>query len=152
MEQMESDIITSTESSQGRSNGSKAPKSNSATNIADRPKNGASRQNGSAQENSSHSDGSAGQNVSSDQNVSEQAKSGKSEAETSQDEEYSNAGAQTKNSAVKGKENKAAARVPGGVSDADSESMPKPASFWLPHPEPEDFREVTILSCITYKL
>ena len=143
MEQMESDLITSTDSSQGQSNGSKAPRSNSATNVADRPKNGASQQGGSAPENGSQRNGS-GQNGSSEPNVSEEAKAGdRSEAETSQDEEHSNAGAQTKNSAVKGKE-KATARVPGGVADADSDSMPKPASFWLPHPEPEDFREVVL--------
>lgn len=142
MEQMESELITSTDSSDGRSNGSKAPKANSATNVADCHANGSSGQNGSAEQDSmSEHNGSASQNGSSRQNVSEQAKNG-SVAHASQDEENSDAGAQTKNSTSSNGNEKAAARVPGGITDADSDSTPKPASFWLPHPEPGDLEEV----------
>ena len=57
-------------------------------------------------------------------------------AETSQDDDDENidSGEQS-HSSNGGKIAKAASKVPGGITDADSLSAPKPASFWLPQPE-----------------
>lgn len=110
MEQLESDLITGTSSSNGsdnnngngvKRNGSKAPSKNSATNIADRIDT--------------------------------------KPAEESQDEGDNNdSGAQSHDERSGGTPAKAASKVPGGVTEGDNISAPKPASFWLPHPEPGD--------------
>lgn len=112
MEQLESDLIAGTSSSNGNSNGdgvgrngSKAPSKNSATNIADRIDS--------------------------------------KPAEESQDEGDNNdSGAQSHGERSGGTPAKAASKVPGGVTEGDNISAPKPASFWLPHPEPGDFIQV----------
>lgn len=116
MEQLESDLVAGTSSSNGSDNGSangvgrngsKAPSKNSATNIADRIDS--------------------------------------KPAEESQDEGDNNdSGAQSHGERSGGIPAKAASKVPGGVTEGDNVSAPKPASFWLPHPEPGDFAPVTI--------
>ena len=144
MEQLGSELITTTDSSNGRSDGSKAPKSNTATNVADRPQNNSLQENGAAAANgAAQENGALQQNGRSYDSDSEQEpRKPLNASEMSQDEEHSDAGAQTKNTSSQDKKEKAAARVPGGVTEADNESTPKPASFWLPHAEPEDFLEV----------
>ena len=114
MEQLETDLITGTShngngSSNGaKSNGSRAPSKNSATNIADRTED--------------------------------------RPAEESQDEGDNNdSGAQSHSERSGGTPAKAASKVPGGVTEADNVSAPKPASFWLPHPEPGDTVPVRIM-------
>ncbi|DBB14997.1 hypothetical protein WJX82_007629 [Trebouxia sp. C0006] len=106
MEQLESDLIAGSSSNGNgngaRSNGSKAPSKNSATNIAD--------------------------------------KIDTRPAEESQDEGDNNdSGAQSHGKRSGGTPAKAASKVPGGVTEGDNVSAPKPASFWLPHPEAGDF-------------
>lgn len=65
------------------------------------------------------------------------------EAETSQDgDDNVDSGAQSHQERSNGTPAKAASKVPGGVTEADNLSAPKPASFWLPHPEPEDMPQV----------
>ena len=59
-------------------------------------------------------------------------------AEASTDDD-ADSGAQSPSDRSGKKAAKAATKVPGGVTEADNISAPKPASFWLPHPEPEDF-------------
>lgn len=144
MEQIESELITTTDNSNGRSNGSRAPMSNAATNMADRPQNSSLHEDESSQGNgSSEQKRAAPQNGASYDNESQHSpRKPVSDAETSQDEDNSDAGAQTNNSSSRNRKDKAAARVPGGVTEADNESTPKPASFWLPHAEPEDFIDV----------
>lgn len=64
-------------------------------------------------------------------------------AQTSQDEDGNvDSGAQSHEERSNGASVKAAAKVPGGITEADNMSAPKPASFWLPHQEPEDLRKV----------
>ena len=118
MEQVESDLIAGSSNGNGnssgkrngngngaRSNGSRAPLKNSATNIAD--------------------------------------KTESQPAEESQDEgDNSDAGAQSHSERSNGTPAKAASKVPGGVTEADNINAPKPASFWLPHPEPGDIVQV----------
>ena len=109
MEQLESDLIAGSSSNGNgngaRSNGSKAPSKNSATNIAD--------------------------------------KIDTRPAEESQDEGDNNdSGAQSHGKRSGGTPAKAASKVPGGVTEGDNVSAPKPASFWLPHPEAGDFAPV----------
>ena len=58
--------------------------------------------------------------------------------EASTDDE-ADSGAQSPSDRSGKKAAKAASKVPGGVTEADNISAPKPASFWLPHPEPGDF-------------
>ena len=73
------------------------------------------------------------------------------EAEASQDGDDNVAsGAQSHQERSNGTPAKAASKVPGGVTEADNLSAPKPASFWLPHPEPEDMPQVNkmfLVSC-----
>ncbi len=60
-------------------------------------------------------------------------------AEESQDEGDNNdSGAQSHSERSGGTPAKAASKVPGGVTEGDNLSAPKPASFWLPHPEAGD--------------
>ena len=64
-------------------------------------------------------------------------------AQTSQDEDGNvDSGAQSHKERSNGASVTAASKVPGGITEADSPSAPKPASFWLPHQEPEDLRKV----------
>lgn len=64
-------------------------------------------------------------------------------AQTSQDEDGNvDSGAQSHEERSNGASLTAASKVPGGITEADSMSAPKPASFWLPHQEPEDLRKV----------
>ena len=66
-----------------------------------------------------------------------------SPAEESQDEGDNNdSGAQSHSERSGGKPAKAASKVPGGVTEGDNVSAPKPASFWLPHPEAGDLTPV----------
>ena len=65
-------------------------------------------------------------------------------AEESHDEGDNNdAGAQSHSERSGGAPAKAANKLPGGVTDSDNVSAPKPASFWLPHPEPGDHTPVS---------
>ena len=73
------------------------------------------------------------------------------EAETSQDDDGNvDSGAQSHEERSNGTAAKAASKVPGGVTEADNLSAPKPASFWLPHPEPEDMPQVTALGNLLF--
>jgi len=51
-------------------------------------------------------------------------------------------GAQSHSERSGGTPAKAASKVPGGVTEGDNVSTPKPASFWLPHPEAGDLAPV----------
>lgn len=66
-----------------------------------------------------------------------------SPAGESQDEGDNNdSGAQSHSERSGGTPAKAASKVPGGVTEGDNVSTPKPASFWLPHPEAGDLAPV----------
>ena len=56
-------------------------------------------------------------------------------AETSQDDDENIDSGEQSHSSNGGKIAKAASKVPGGITEADNLSAPKPASFWLPQPE-----------------
>lgn len=56
-------------------------------------------------------------------------------AQTSQDEDENNDSGEQSQSSNSGTVAKAASKVPGGITEADNLSAPKPASFWLPQPE-----------------
>ncbi|KAL3158654.1 hypothetical protein ABBQ32_011397 [Trebouxia sp. C0010 RCD-2024] len=68
-------------------------------------------------------------------------------AQTSQDEDGNvDSGAQSHEERSNGASLAATSKVPGGITEADSMSAPKPASFWLPHQEPEDLRKARATS------
>ena len=56
-------------------------------------------------------------------------------AETSQDDDENVDSGEQSPSSNSGTLAKAASKVPGGITEADNLSSPKPASFWLPQPE-----------------
>lgn len=83
--------------------------------------------------------GSAAPNKNSATNVADRTEA--APAETSQDGDENVDSGEQSHSANGGTVATAAAKVPGGITEADSPSSPKPASFWLP--QPEVMREVS---------